>query len=164
VAGGKAFEGVTLLVQIGKEAPDVPALDLARGQRQPSFLALDLEEILEPRIIAAGRWIWIMCQPPKPLQKAAGDGVKLFLRPARGGSSSLCYAPGCPRSGEGIEAGSPEAMVPRPPLDLTRDAEAVASLPEHGAQSGATISKILQIFKSFRGQRPSTMSLKNSRI
>ena len=55
-------------------------------------------------------------------------------------------------------------MLPRPPLDLTRDAEAVAGLPEHGAQSSATISKILQILKSFRGQRPSTMSLKNSRL
>jgi hypothetical protein len=122
VAGSEAFEGITLLVQVEEETPDVPVSDLASGQRQPPSLALYLEEIFEPRIIATGRWIRIVRQAAKPFQKAASDGVKLFLRPAKGGSPSLSHASRCPGSGEGLDLSRMEAMLSRPPLDLTGDA------------------------------------------
>jgi hypothetical protein len=119
VTGGEAFERIPLLVQVEEETPDVPVSDLARGQRPPLSLALYLKEILEPRIIAAGWWIRIVRQTAKPFQKAARNGVKLFLRPARSVSPSLRHASRCPRSGDGLELGSIEAMLSRPPLDLT---------------------------------------------
>jgi hypothetical protein len=62
----EAFERMSLLVQVQEETPDVPVSDLTRGQRQPPSLALYLEEIFEPRIIAAGRWIRIVRQAAKP--------------------------------------------------------------------------------------------------
>jgi hypothetical protein len=102
VSGGEAFERIPLLVQIEEETPDVPVSALARSQRQPPSLALYLEEIFEPRIIAAGRRTLLVSQAAKPFQKAASNGVKLFLRPARSGSPSLCHAPRCPGSGDGL--------------------------------------------------------------
>jgi hypothetical protein len=60
-------------------------------------------------------------QRAKPFQKAARNGVKLFLRPARSVSPSLRHASRRPRSGDGLELGSIEAMLSRPPLDITGD-------------------------------------------
>jgi len=117
--GDKAFERISLLIHIRKETLDVPVLGLTRGRRPPSSLALYLVEILKPRIIAAGRGTWIgRSQAAKVLQKAASHGVKRFLRPARSGSPSLGNAPRSPRSGDGLDVGSIEAVVLRPPLDL----------------------------------------------
>jgi hypothetical protein len=122
VIGGEAFERVPLLVQIEEEPSDVPVSVLARCQRQPTSLALFLDEIFKPRIIAAGRRTRIVSQAAKPIQKAASNGAELLLRPVRRGGPSLCHASRCPRSGDGLEVGSIKAMLSRPPLDLPGNA------------------------------------------
>ncbi|PYJ75462.1 MAG: hypothetical protein DME69_15020, partial [Verrucomicrobia bacterium] len=76
----------------------------------------------QPRIIAAWGRIRIVSQAVKPIQEAACNGAELLLWPARSGGPSLCHAPHCPRSGDGLEVGTIEAMLSRPPLDLTGDA------------------------------------------
>jgi hypothetical protein len=122
VSGGEAFERIPLLVQIEEETPDVPVSVLARGQRQPTCLALDLEKIFNQGVIGAGRLIRIVRQAAQPTQKAASNGAELLLRPARSGGSFLCHASRRPRSGEGLKVRSTEAIIARPALDLTGDA------------------------------------------
>ena len=89
VIWSEAFEGISLLVQIGEELLDVPLSVLARCQGRSLFLALGLEEIFEPRVIAAGWRSWIVCQASKLFQKAAGNGTEILLRPARSSGSLL---------------------------------------------------------------------------
>jgi hypothetical protein len=122
VISSEAFKGKSPLVQIEEEMPDVPVPVLPRCQRQPAFLALDLEEILEPRMIAA-RWRgWIVCQAAEPLQKAASNGAEVLLRPVRSGGPCLRYAARCPASGDSLKVSSLEAMLSGPALDLLGDA------------------------------------------
>jgi hypothetical protein len=122
VIGGEAFEGISLLVQIREELPDVPASVLARCQRQPTSLTLYLYEVFNPRLIGAWGRIRIVSQAAQPIQEVASNGAELLLGPARSGGPSLCHASRCPRSSDGLEVCITEAMVSRPVLDLTGDA------------------------------------------
>src|SRR3974377_458303 len=89
VIGREALERKSPLVQIEEEMPDVPVSVLARCQRQPALLALDLGEIFQPCIMAARRRGWIVCQAPQPFQKAASNGAEVLLWPARRGGPAL---------------------------------------------------------------------------
>jgi hypothetical protein len=122
IIGGEAFERIALLSQIEEELPDVPVLFVTRRQCQPTFLALYLKKIFNQRVIRTCRRIWIVGQTAQPVQKAAINRVELLLGPVRSGGSSLCHALHCPRSGDGLQVGSIEAMISRPPLDLPGDA------------------------------------------
>jgi len=119
--GSATVEGISVLVQIGEEGLDVPLLVLARRKGPSPFLALALEEIFEPRIIAAKRRSLIVFQAAKPFQKAAGDGTEVRLRPARSSGPARCYSSSCPSSRDGLELCNFEAMFSGPSLDLLRD-------------------------------------------
>jgi hypothetical protein len=121
VIGSEAFEGISLLVQISEEGLDVPLSALACCQGQTSFLALGLEEIFKPSIIAAGRRSWIVCQAAKPFQKTACNGTEVLLRPARSAGPPLCHSSRCPRSGDGLELCKLEVMFSWRSLDLLGD-------------------------------------------
>src|SRR5437773_8100211 len=127
----EGFEGVSLLVQKGEEALNVPLPALARCQGQSPLLAFSLEEIFEPRIMAARRRLWIVRQPAKLLQEVTSNSIKLFLWPAGVGSPSLSYASRGPGSRNSFEIGGMETMLARPSLNLAGNAEAVASLPAY---------------------------------
>jgi len=121
VIGSEAFEGRSLLVQVGEEVLDVPPSILARFRGQSPLLRLGLEEIFEPRMIATGRGRRIVCQTAKPFQKAAGNGTEVLLGPARSGGPSLSHSSRCPRSGDGLELCGFEAMFSGILLDLPGD-------------------------------------------
>ena len=118
----EGFEGVSLLVQKGEEALNVPLPALACCQGQSPFLAFGPKEIFQPRIIAAGRRTGIVRQPAKPLQEATSNGIKLFLGLAEIGSPSLSYASHGPGSRDSFEIGGMETMLARPSLDLAGNA------------------------------------------
>jgi hypothetical protein len=90
VIGSEAFGGISLLVQIGEEGLDVPLSVLARFQGPSLFLALGLEEIFEPCIIAAGRRSLIVFQAAKPFQKKLHATERKFSFGQRGAAARPC--------------------------------------------------------------------------